>query len=112
MEINSSYNDYPQYCRLDLLSKYSLSLSLKVIQRVHLKDSNSIVVTESMARKYFGDDEPMGKVLTMNPAEYNVFTVTGVIKDVPEEFSSTFRLYYSNCKFLGMVGWKTRAIGA
>jgi putative ABC transport system permease protein len=48
-----------------------------------LTDRNSIVVTESMARKYFGADEPMGKVLTMNQGR-SVFTVTGVIKDVPK----------------------------
>ena len=48
-----------------------------------LKDRNSIVITESMARKYFGDVDPMGKVLTMIEGRY-VFTVTGVIKDVPK----------------------------
>ena len=48
-----------------------------------LKDRNSIVISESMARKYFGTDEPMGKVLTMHQGTYT-FTVTGVIKDVPE----------------------------
>jgi ABC-type antimicrobial peptide transport system permease subunit len=48
-----------------------------------LTDRNSIVVSESMARKYFGDDEPMGKVLTMHQGRYT-FTVTGVIKDVPK----------------------------
>ena len=48
-----------------------------------LKDRNSIVITESMARKYFGDEEPMGKVLTMIEGRY-AFTVTGVIKDVPK----------------------------
>jgi len=48
-----------------------------------LTDPNSIVVSESMARKYFGDDEPMGKVLTMHQGR-NAFTVTGVIKDVPK----------------------------
>lgn len=47
-----------------------------------LKNRYSIVVTESMARKYFGTEEPMGKVLTIT-GRMDVFTVTGVIKDVP-----------------------------
>jgi putative ABC transport system permease protein len=47
-----------------------------------LKNHYSIVVTESMARKYFGTEEPMGKVLTIN-GRMDAFTVTGVIKDVP-----------------------------
>jgi len=48
-----------------------------------LSDRKSIVVSESMASKYFGDEEPMGKVITIGQ-EGNVFTVTGVIKDVPK----------------------------
>jgi putative ABC transport system permease protein len=47
-----------------------------------LKNRFSIVVTESMARKYFGTEEPMGKVLTIT-GRMDAFTVTGVIKDVP-----------------------------
>ncbi len=47
-----------------------------------LKNRYSIVVTESMARKYFGTEEPMGKVLTIT-GRMDAFTVTGVIKDVP-----------------------------
>jgi len=48
-----------------------------------LDDPRSIVITESMARKYFGDDEPMGKVL-MLPNGHDAYSVTGVIQDVPE----------------------------
>jgi putative ABC transport system permease protein len=48
-----------------------------------LKNRNSIVLTESMARKYFGTDEPIGKVLTIIQPSLT-FTVTGVIKDVPK----------------------------
>ena len=48
-----------------------------------LKNRNSIVLTESMARKYFGTEEPIGKVLTIIQSSYT-FTVTGVMKDVPK----------------------------
>jgi len=48
-----------------------------------LSDRYSIVVTESMARKYFGTEDPMGKVMTMHQGR-DVFTVTGVMKDVPK----------------------------
>jgi putative ABC transport system permease protein len=47
---------------------------------------NSIVITYSEARKYFGDGEALGKILVN--AQGN-FTVTGVINDFPE--NSTFR---------------------
>ena len=45
-----------------------------------LKDRSSIVITESMAKKYFGDEDPMGKELTI----HHNYTVTGIIENVPE----------------------------
>ena len=42
---------------------------------------NSIVLTESMAQKYFGEDDPIGKTLT-SPDSGN-FIVTGVIENFP-----------------------------
>jgi putative ABC transport system permease protein len=48
-----------------------------------LADRASIVVTESMARKYFGREEPLGKIMTIGQRRHP-FKVTGVIRDVPE----------------------------
>lgn len=46
-----------------------------------LANPNSIVFTESMARKYFGEEDPMNKTVTFdNDSE---FKVTGVMEDVP-----------------------------
>lgn len=45
-----------------------------------LTASNSIVLTESMARKYFGTNDPMGKAMEFWG---NDLTVTGIIRDVP-----------------------------
>jgi putative ABC transport system permease protein len=46
------------------------------------KDLNSIVLTESAARRYFGNDDPIGKTLQVAPSKDMM--VTGVLKDVPE----------------------------
>jgi putative ABC transport system permease protein len=46
-----------------------------------LKDPNSIVLTESSAKKYFGNEEPIGKVLEFNKQQQ--LKVTGICKDVP-----------------------------
>ena len=46
-----------------------------------LTQPNSVVVTESIARKYFDHDDPIGKVLKRGT--HAEFVVTGVIKDVP-----------------------------
>ena len=42
---------------------------------------DGILLTESMARKYFGKEEAVGKVIRQNNT--NNFTVTGVLADIP-----------------------------
>lgn len=42
----------------------------------------SVFVSESFARKIFGDEEPVGKILSAD--KQNDFTIRGVYKDVPE----------------------------
>jgi len=46
-----------------------------------LSDPHSIVLTEKMAKKYFGDDHPIGKVLKADD-RYD-FLVTGIIEEFP-----------------------------
>lgn len=46
------------------------------------RDPYSLILTESMAEKYFGMEDPIGKVLTADSQEQ--MTVTAVIKDVPD----------------------------
>jgi putative ABC transport system permease protein len=48
-----------------------------------LKEMSGVYISESMARKYFGDADPMGKHLALDSANYLV-DVIGVFKDVPE----------------------------
>jgi putative ABC transport system permease protein len=52
-----------------------------------LKDPDSLVLSEQAAKKYFGDEDPLGKIITVD----NTFPmkVTGVMKDVPG--NSTYR---------------------
>ncbi|MBN1272085.1 MAG: ABC transporter permease [Candidatus Aminicenantes bacterium] len=46
-----------------------------------LSERYSIVVTERMARKYYGENDPMGKVISIGQDD---FTITGVLQDIPE----------------------------
>lgn len=51
-----------------------------------LIEPNKIILTETAAGRYFGNDDPIGKTIT---SDDNSFEVTGVIEDVP--FNSHFR---------------------
>jgi len=53
----------------------------------------SVVVTESMARKYFGDEDPLGKILRFNNEKD--FSVTGVVEDVPPNSHFRFNMLRS-----------------
>ncbi|MBA7566847.1 hypothetical protein ES708_08546 [subsurface metagenome] len=46
-----------------------------------LSQPYSMVLTESMAKKYFENEDPMGKTITVN--NQYTFMVTGIMKDVP-----------------------------
>jgi len=46
-----------------------------------LVEPNSMVLTESVALKYFGDEDPMGKILT--DGNGNSYKITGVIENLP-----------------------------
>lgn len=60
-----------------------------------LSQPNSIVVTESAAKKYFGDEDPVGKILKVEPS--GSYMVTGLMKDFPKNssFSCDFLLSMS-----------------
>lgn len=48
-----------------------------------LKSPNAILLSERAARKYFGDDDPIGKHLAIN-ADTELVEVMAVFKDIPE----------------------------
>jgi len=60
-----------------------------------LNGPNFVVLTQSAAKKYFGDVSPVGKNITFD--EYSMpFTVTAVLKDLPEQSSLQFDMLQSN----------------
>ncbi|MEZ4828607.1 MAG: ABC transporter permease [Bacteroidia bacterium] len=49
-----------------------------------LDEPNTIVIQESMAKKIFGDADPIGKTLQTDGGEKKSLKVTGVYKDMPK----------------------------
>jgi putative ABC transport system permease protein len=64
-----------------------------------LADLNSIVITEETARRYFGEENPIGKILHV--AVHNTdFTVTGVVQDIPSNSHMQFDMV-ARVEYLG-----------
>ncbi len=47
-----------------------------------LTQPNTVVITSSTARKYFGSENPLGKIISVD--KKNDYVVTGVFKDLPQ----------------------------
>jgi len=60
-----------------------------------LKEPYSVVITEEIAEKYFGDEDPLGNVITFNNKDD--YKITGVLKNIPHnshfrfDFLASFR---------------------
>ena len=69
-----------------------------------LKDPKSIVLTESTAKKYFGNQDPIGKVLQMNKELQ--LKVTGIARDLPSNSHLDFDMVVpiNNFKYFDSLG--------
>lgn len=63
-----------------------------------LAEPYSVVITESMVNKYFKDENPLNKILTLDDEEYKV---TAVVEDVPEQSHFHFDFLLSLTSFDG-----------
>ncbi|MGC3945488.1 MAG: ABC transporter permease [Chryseolinea sp.] len=61
--------------------------------RTALSKPDQVVLTASMARKYFGDEAPLGKTLRINNAQE--FLITGIVEDCPANSQIKFDMLAS-----------------
>ena len=78
---------YGHFADSDFLRMFSFKLEKGTVDKA-LKDPYSIVLTASLATALFGEDDPIGKMITVDKSR-NVI-VTGVVKDPPPNSSITF----------------------
>ncbi|MBN2485138.1 MAG: ABC transporter permease [Bacteroidales bacterium] len=61
-----------------------------------LDQPNTAFITESAAKRIYGDENPVGKVLSTGMDHENKpFTITGIIADIPENSHFTFEFLFS-----------------
>ena len=85
----------------DFLSIFSFPLVQGDIASV-FSDVNSVVITETFAKKMFGDKDPIGEIVVIDNAD--TFKVTGILKDLPTntDFSFEFLVPWA---YLTQKGW-------
>lgn len=66
-----------------------------------LNDMYSVVITQKMAHKFFGDEDPMGKTIRIDNKDN--FIVKGVLKDIPDntKFQFEYLIPWSYLKYIG-----------
>lgn len=85
-----------RFYELNLLSIDSSFFQVFDFQFVHgsknrpFNGIHSILLTETTAHKYFGDENPIGKIIRTNINNQTDFEVTAVLKDVPENSHFSF----------------------
>jgi len=76
------FNEKDIYCADEYFSGIFDVAMVKGDPHTALTDPFSIIVTDDVAHRYFGDEDPMGKTIQMN-SQFNL-RVTGVFKTFPE----------------------------
>ncbi len=67
-----------------------------------LDEPNTIVITEGFSKRYFGDANPIGEVLTSS--NFGDFRVTGVIENIPSNSHLTFDCLLSMATVVELLG--------
>ncbi|MEO8172781.1 MAG: ABC transporter permease [Sediminibacterium sp.] len=83
------------------LSMFSFPL-LKGNTEQALSGNNNIILTQKLAKKLFGDEEAMGKVIRIDSTAN--FTVTGILKDLPDNTAFDFE-YLLPWAFMQKLNW-------
>ena len=60
-----------------------------------LNEPNTVVITESTAKKYFGNADPLGKTIETNDAGKTLYRITAVIRDMPANSHFHFDFLFS-----------------
>ena len=83
------------YADTNFFSFFSYPL-LKGDPATILKDANTMVISASAAKKYFGDQDPVGKILEVSTISKTLqCVVTGIFRDIPPNSTMQFNFLIS-----------------
>ena len=71
--------------------------------RTALEEPNMLVLTESLAKKYFADEDPIGKTI-LNESDKRPYQITGVIQDIPRNTHLRIQYLISMPTFVSILG--------
>jgi putative ABC transport system permease protein len=93
---NNEYIDEVRVAHVD--STFFNVFTLPVIQgdtRTALIEPNTVVITGTMAKKYFGSTDVVGKTIEIKDDKNPFYKITAVIKDIPENAHFHFDFFFS-----------------
>ncbi len=68
----------------------------------------NIVITQKLAKKFFGNEDAVGKIIRIDSSDN--FTVTGIMKDLPNNTSFNFE-YLLPWSYMSRLGWNDSSWG-
>ncbi|MEP1097391.1 MAG: ABC transporter permease [Cyclobacteriaceae bacterium] len=89
------------YADSSFLKMFSFSLEQGNLNALDLP--NSIVLTRSMGKKYFGEENPMGKILTFD--NDRSLKVTGILDEIPQNSHINFNFLISFSTYVVPEGY-------
>ena len=75
----------------------------------------SVVISEAVAKKFFEDEDPLGKMITVEDTHRHMdgdYTVTGILKDIPEHSSLQFQFLTTTVNERARDRWEGLGPGA
>lgn len=99
----NAYESYGFFADSTALTMFSWPL-IQGNPQTALRAPNQIVLTESLADKYFGTEDPLGQSITIDDQEYQI---SGVMEDIPEHshFPVNFLVSLSTYSHPDMDDW-------
>ncbi len=106
---DKNFVEYGLHVSPEFLKIFSFPLLIGNAEKV-LKEPNTILITEKLVKKYFGNENPIGKIITIE--RNKPYKVEGVLKDVAANATLTFDFLipvkdYINWAMGGVETWES-----